>query len=246
VANFAVIVPAAGKSTRFMGRDKKPFAPLDGRPIWLRAIEHFVARPDVQQVIIVIAPDDREKFFERYGPNLAFMSIEVVDGGSERFESVANALAKVRDEIDFIAVHDAVRPNVPSTLVDAVFAAAIKHGAALPAIPVTDTVKQVDADNKVTKTVPRDGLWLAQTPQVFRRDWLVKAYQKRGTLQQTITDDAQLIEAMGHPVMIVPGVATNFKITTQADLAFAEALMNSMRGTKQTERSSHPFADEEY
>ncbi|MGO8056403.1 IspD/TarI family cytidylyltransferase, partial [Rhizobium leguminosarum] len=78
-----------------------------------------------------------------------------------------------------------------------------------------------------TKTVPRDGLWLAQTPQVFRRDWLTKAYQKRGTLKQPITDDAQLIEAMGHPVMIVPGVASNFKITTQADLAFAEALLNA-------------------
>ena len=245
--SFAVIVPAAGKSSRFNAREKKPFAALDGRAIWLRAIEHFVARPEVQQCIIVISPDDAPKFRERYGPNLMFMNVEVVEGGSERFESVANALAKVQPGIEYVAVHDAVRPNVSSAIVDAVFAAAIKHGAALPALPIADTVKQVDADGKVTSTMPREGLWLAQTPQVFRRELLEKAYAARLKLGKTITDDAQLVEAFGHEVRVVMGSSANFKITTQSDLMLAEALLNAGRQAKADEqRGSHPFADEEY
>src|SRR5581483_6834917 len=123
-----------------------------------------------------------------------------------------------------VAVHDAVRPLAPPALVDAVFAAAATHGAAIPALAVADTLKRVDpGTNRITETVPRGGLWLAQTPQVFRRDWLAEAYSKRGSLGGAVTDDAQLVEAVGHPVAVVPGSPENFKITTRDDLDLAVA-----------------------
>src|SRR5688572_26673073 len=202
MARFAVILPAAGKSTRCRDKEKKPFANIDGRAVWLRTAELFVTRPDVAQTIIVINPEDEELFRRRYTANLAFMNIRIVQGGAERFESVANALALLEPEVDFVAVHDAVRPCITEEQVSAVFAKAQQAGAALLAVPVADTVKQVDG-TRVKATVPRQGLWLAQTPQAFRRDWLEEAYAKRAQLGQGITDDAQLVEAAGHPVHVV-------------------------------------------
>src|SRR5689334_10542556 len=195
---FAVILPAAGKSSRFGGREKKPYVNLDGTAVWLRTANLFANRPDVVQTILVISPDDRELVLRRYSANLMFLGIQVVDGGAERFESVANALAQVKPEADFVAVHDAVRPCAPAALIDAVFAAAVKHGAAVPGLAVADTLKRVDNQMLVTQTVGRVGLWQAQTPQVFRKDWLVDAYAKRPA-GRDVTDDAQLVEAAGHP-----------------------------------------------
>src|SRR6202035_610217 len=142
MASFAVILPAAGRSSRFRDKDKKPFANLDGRAVWLRCVELFVARSDVSQCIIVVAPEDQEFFRRRYQANLVFMNVTIADGGAERFESVANALALVRPEADFIAIHDAVRPCLAESMVSAVFTKGQETGAALLAIPVTDTIKQ--------------------------------------------------------------------------------------------------------
>src|SRR5438552_18866491 len=155
MAKFAVILPAAGQSSRFRDKEKKPFAQLDGRAVWLRSAELFVTRDDVLQCIIVVAQSDQEMFRRRYGPNMAFMNVQIADGGAERFESVANALALVKPEADFVAIHDAVRPCLTDELIDAVFGKAEKTGAALLAVPVTDTVKRVDAQQKVQETVPR-------------------------------------------------------------------------------------------
>src|SRR5205823_5642279 len=185
------------KSSRFGGKEKKPFASLDGRPVWQRSAELFWSRDDVTKVYLVIAPDDREEFRTRFAHLIAFANAEVVDGGAERFDSVANALARIPESVDLVAVHDAVRPLGTQALVDAVIAAAAKTGAAMLAIPVADTLKRVDpATNRITETVPRAGLWQAQTPQVFRRDWLGQAYAKRSEFSGSITDDAQLIEAL--------------------------------------------------
>jgi 2-C-methyl-D-erythritol 4-phosphate cytidylyltransferase len=241
---FAVILPAAGKSSRFHDKEKKPFTNLDGRAVWLRCAEYFVNRNDVAQTIIVISPEDQELFERRYRANIAFMNVQVVLGGAERFESVDNALAKAKAEADFVAIHDAVRPCVTNEQVDAVFNAAAQHGAALLAMPVSETIKQVDGQKKVQATVNRDGLWLAQTPQVFRKDWLVEAYGKRGQLAGPITDDAQLVEAAGHAVYVVPSTATNIKITTKPDLFLAAAILKS-RPDPKPNRPIHPFADEE-
>lgn len=237
-------MPAAGQSSRFGGREKKPFAPLDGRPVWQRAAELFWTRDDVYKLYLVIAPGDREEFRTRFQHLIAFANAEVIDGGQERFDSVANALARVPESVDLVAVHDAVRPLAPSGLVDAVFRAAAQTGAAMPAIPVADTLKRVDpATHRVLETVPRSGLWQAQTPQVFRRDWLVDAYARRHELAASITDDAQLIESLGHAVTVVPGSVLNFKITTKDDLDLAEAIVKR-RMSKPAERPAAGFHDE--
>ncbi len=244
MAKFAVILPAAGQSSRFRDKEKKPFALLDGRAVWLRSVELFVARSDVVQCIIVISKSDQETFRRRYGANLAFMNIQIADGGAERFESVANALALVREEADFVAIHDAVRPCLTDELVEAACAKAEKTGAALLAVPVTDTLKQVESDQRIRATVPRQGLWQAQTPQIFRRDWLQEAYAKRKEVKQEITDDAQLVELTGHTVHVVEGSASNIKITAKSDLFLADAILKS-RPKPKASGPIHPFAEEE-
>ena len=166
-------------------------------------------------------------FRRRFGANLVFMNIQIANGGAERFESVANALALLKPEVEFVAVHDAVRPCVTETLINDVFARAEKTGAAMLAVPVSDTLKQVDQNRQVKTTMPRQGLWLAQTPQVFRRDWLQAAYDQRAKLGSNITDDAQLLEAAGHAVHVVEGATTNIKITTKHDIFLAEAILKA-------------------
>jgi 2-C-methyl-D-erythritol 4-phosphate cytidylyltransferase len=244
MAKIAVILPAAGQSSRFHDKEKKPFANLDGRAVWLRTAELFITRQDVVQCVIVVAKGDQENFRRRYGANLAFMNVQLADGGAERFESVANGLAMVNADADFVAIHDAVRPCLTEALISAVFATAKDKGAALLAVPVTDTVKQVTGQHQVQKTMPRQGLWLAQTPQVFRRDWLTEAYAQRAKFGKHITDDAQLVEAAGHPVYVVEGSTSNIKITMRSDLALADAILKSQPKPKPS-GPVHPFAEEE-
>jgi 2-C-methyl-D-erythritol 4-phosphate cytidylyltransferase len=247
MGQFAVILPAAGRSTRFGDpRQKKVYAEIDGRAVWLRAVEPFVNRDDVAERIVIIAPEDRELFERRYRPSVAFMDIKVVEGGAERYDSVARALEAVSPGCEFVAIHDAARPCLTAEMIDAVFAAAIAHGAALLALPVSDTVKRVNAEHFAVETVPRQGLYLAQTPQVFRRELIVRAYANRPSLSVlgTVTDDTQLVEALGHPVAVVDGSPLNLKITTTTDLRLAAAVLQSAPKPKR-EGPAHPFADEQ-
>jgi 2-C-methyl-D-erythritol 4-phosphate cytidylyltransferase len=244
MAKFAVILPAAGQSSRFKDKEKKPFAQLEGRAVWLRSAELFVTRSDVCQCIIVIAKGDQEVFRRRYGANLAFMNVQIAEGGAERFDSVANALALVKPEADVVAIHDAARPCLTEEMVDAVFATGNKTGAAILAIPITDTIKRVNAQQYIGETVSRQGLWLAQTPQVFRKDWLTEAYANRNKADKSVTDDAQLVEATGHQVAVVEGSASNIKITTKSDIFLAEAVLKS-RPKPKPAGPAHPFAEEE-
>jgi 2-C-methyl-D-erythritol 4-phosphate cytidylyltransferase len=243
-SKFAVILPAAGRSSRFRDKEKKPFAILDGRAVWLRCAELFITRSDVVQCIIVVAKADQEVFRRRFGANLAFMNIQVCDGGNERFDSITNALAVIKSEADFIAIHDAVRPCLTNELIDSVFSRAEKTGAAVLAVPVTDTVKQVDPHDQIQSTLPRKGLWLAQTPQVFRKDWLIEAYARPVQGPDPITDDAQLVERAGHKAHVVEGSTSNIKITTRADLHLAEAVLKA-RPKPKPSGPAHPFAEEE-
>ena len=242
MAKFAVILPAAGKSTRFSDKEKKPFAALDGRPVWLRTAELFVSRDDVSQCILVIDPSDEEMVRRKYGANMAFLNISLVHGGSERFESVANALKIVKDEVDFVAIHDSVRPCVTTELIDKVFQQAVKSGAAILALGMTDSLKRGSSSDPVVieQSLPRERLWLAQTPQVFSTEILVTAF-KNGP--NGATDDSQVVEAGGATVSIVVGSSSNIKITTRDDLFLADAILKS-RPKPKANVSAHPFADD--
>jgi len=243
MSQFAVLLPAAGRSTRFADKEKKPFANLDGRAVWLRSAELFVNRSDVAECHLIIAPDDEERFRTRYAANLAFMNVKLVHGGKERFDSVANALAKVSPGVEFIAIHDAVRPCATTEQIDAVFAAAKQHGAAILATRLADTLKRIEGQH-VRETLSREGLWLAQTPQVFRRDIIETAYGRRDSGTAAITDDAQLVEMLGLKVAVVEGSSNNIKITTRDDLVLAAAILKARPEPKE-KRPIHPFADEE-
>jgi 2-C-methyl-D-erythritol 4-phosphate cytidylyltransferase len=242
VAKFAVILPAAGRSSRFGDpMYKKPFIPMANRPVWLYSAERFVNRSDVVQLILVIAQEDREEFFFKFGSNVAILGIDVVDGGTERCDSVEKALARVKPEAQFVCIHDAARPCLADPWIDSVFAAAERTGAAILAVPVHGTLKRV-ADRTIQETVSRSGLWEAQTPQVFRRELILEAYAQRGGFQAT--DDSQLVERLGRPVTVVPGSSLNIKITTKEDLRHAEQALKALPKPKLS-GPAHPFADDD-
>lgn len=243
MATFSVILAAAGKSSRFHDKNyKKPFAPLADRAVWYHSAEKFVNRDDVKQLILVISPEDRETFDSRFAANAAILGISVVMGGEEREDSIANALAHVRDDVDCVAIHDAARPCLANEWIDQVFAAGEKTGAAILAIPVAGTLKRVGADKRIIETVSRTGLWEAQTPQVFRRTLLLDAYARRSGPKST--DDAELVQRLGHPVTIVPGSPINLKITTRDDLQLAAQALKAIPKPKIL-GPSHPFADDD-
>ncbi len=243
MATFAVILAAAGKSSRFKDAHyKKPFAPLNNRAVWLHSAERFINRDDVKQLVMVISPEDREAFLSKFGANIAVLGIDLIAGGRERADSVGNALARIQEGVDYVAVHDAARPCLCDEWIDAIFAAAEKSGAAIPAIPVQGTLKRVSADRTIVETVDRSDLWEAQTPQVFRRQLLLDAYASRGDV--AATDEAQLVEQSGHPVTIVPGSPINLKITTKDDLRLAQQALKALPKPK-IMGPAHPFADDD-
>ena len=227
MARIAVIIPAAGKGERFGGNEKKIFAKIDGRAVFLRSIEHFLQREDVCQTILAVAPEDEGEMKSKYGANLGFMGVKLVIGGAERFESVARALQVVSDEAEYVAVHDAVRCCVSTEMIDAVFAEAQKTGAAILAAPLHGTIKKVGGSGVVDATLPREGLYEAQTPQVFRKALLLEAYAKLSEFAGEPTDDSQLVEALGHPVSVVPSDFSNLKITTRGDMTLAAAIIKA-------------------
>lgn len=242
MASFSVILVAAGQSSRFDHDVKKPYADINGRAVWMRAADLFVKRKDVIQIILVVAADDEENVLRRYGPNMAFMNVSVTIGGASRADSVNNGLAKVNPSADFVAIHDAARPCATDDMVDKVFEAAKQHKAAILAAAVTDTLKRCDANRRIQRTESREGLWQAQTPQVFERAMIQSLYAQRDP-KIPITDDASLAEAAGIPVTVVSSDFTNIKITTRSDLFLAEAIVKSR--PKPKSKAFHPFAEED-
>ena len=240
---FGVILAAAGQSSRFKDANyKKPFAPLAGRPVWLHSAEKFIDRPDVKQVVVVVSPEDRESFREKFGANLAFMGITLAEGGAQRADSVRNGLEKLGPEIDMVAIHDAARPCIASAWIDRVFEAGVRTGAAILATPVVGTLKRVGPDHTITGTVDRTDLWEAQTPQVFSRDLLTRAFAAKH--DPAHPDEAQLVEALGHRVTVVPGSPINLKITSREDLRLAEQALKALP-TPKLGGPTHPFANDD-
>jgi len=220
----AAIICAAGASSRFGGKRNKAFVDVSGRAVFLRSVELFSNRDDVKQVLLGISPEDEELVSVKWGPNLKFFDVKTFIGGSERFDTVNKGIELVKDDIDLIAVHDACRCCVTEKIIDSTIAAA-ESGAAIPACPVTATIKQAK-DNIITQTVDRTNLYEAQTPQIFSASLLKKAYENLKDLDKSkISDDSQLVEALGHKVTIVETDSSNIKITHQSDIAVAEAIL---------------------
>lgn len=232
---FAVIIPAAGKAERFAGSENKTFFKIDGRPVFLRSVELFLKRPDVCQIILAVAPSDMAAMKSQYGANLGFLGVKLIEGGARRCDTVAAALKVLPEEAEYVAIHDAARPCATPESINAVFEEVRKTGAAILAAALTGTIKRVAASGVIEATVSREGLYEAQTPQVFRKDVLLKAYSGLSDAAGEITDDAQLVESTGHPVSVVVSDRTNLKITTKSDTALAQAILKA-RPVKAFER----------
>ena len=228
---FAVILPAAGGSTRFGA--PKLVQDLRGLPVIARALLPFVQRSDTHQVLLTVAIGRADEIWEALSleptiKNRLGGQIALIPGGANRAESVRNALRRVPAEIEWVAIHDAARPLVSQELIDRTLAAAVEYGAAAPALPVQSTIKQSSATSlpaKVGRTVARNELWAMQTPQIMRREVLLRAFETCVYPLEHITDDLQLLELAGEPAWLVPGDERNIKITTPLDLMLAEMLL---------------------
>ena len=225
--SVAAIICAAGPGHRFGGKRKKQFVDVGGRAVFVRSIELFDSRDDVKQILLGISEEDEEIVSVKWGANLKFFGVKTFFGGAERFDTIRKALELLKDDIELVAVHDACRCCATDKLVDDVIAAAAKSGAAIPACPVTATLKEA-ADGIITRTVDRAGLFEAQTPQVFEKDLLKKAYDNLDNLDKaSVTDDAFLVEALGQEVTIVEADSSNIKITRKSDIPIAEAIIKA-------------------
>lgn len=213
--DFAVILPAGGTASRF-GRDKLN-EPLGGRAVLERTLRAFTVRPDV----VCIAVGGR--------PDLPMDDQRIVHapGGASRAETVLNALRRIPESIEWVAVHDAARPLVSQALIDRTLASAVAHGAAVPALPVALTIKRAAGPlpAQVIETVPRQQLWAMQTPQIMRRRDLLTAYERCPIPLEQVTDDVQLLELAGQAAWLVEGEESNLKITTPMDLRVAELIL---------------------
>ncbi|HLG10541.1 MAG TPA: 2-C-methyl-D-erythritol 4-phosphate cytidylyltransferase [Dehalococcoidia bacterium] len=215
------IIVAAGSSRRMHGVDKL-LAPLGGRPVVAHSIAVFASHPAVDEVVVVTSAANQEAI----GALAAELAprARVILGGVRRRDSVRAGLEALTDCV-YVIVHDAARPLVTPAMIDAALEGAREAGAALCAVPVADTVKRSEPSGRVSSTVTREGLWLAQTPQAFRRELLLRAHQ---TIDIDATDDAALIELLGEPVKLVMGSPRNLKITQPEDLALARAILASL------------------
>ena len=242
MAKVSVIIPAAGAGKRFAAKGNKIFQRIGDKPVFIRTMEAFTSRGDVVQTLLVAAEADLPELRERYGGHLGFMDVQIVPGGPTRSESVRNALANVRDDAQLVCVHDAVRPCISQLWIDAVFKEAAKSGAAILAYPVHGTLKKVSTEGVIDATVCREGLWEAQTPQVFAADLIRRAYET----DADATDDAELVQKLGHGVSVVMGDPRNIKITTRADLDFAAAVIKTLPKPKPKNLGMNPMSDAQW
>lgn len=227
MANVSVIIAAAGLGLRMGGPVKKPYLELEGKPIFLRSIEKFVGLEGVAELVLVVSGAELDYVKTQWGSMFSnyVTPIRVVQGGTRRQDSIYNGLQSLSEGTEIVLVHDAVRPLVSHEIIKSVIKMAQEKGAVIPAIPIQATVKEVDTHQRIARTISRDSLWMAQTPQGFRKEVLLRAYDALAETGEEVTDDAQAVEKLGYPVEIVPGSPSNIKITTSEDLRLAAALL---------------------
>ncbi|HWZ57561.1 MAG TPA: 2-C-methyl-D-erythritol 4-phosphate cytidylyltransferase [Gemmatimonadaceae bacterium] len=221
--DVGVIIVAGGSGTRAGSKELKQFRWVAGKPMLLHSVQAFHARADVAMVVCVLP-----KAYVGDPPPWLFQSdierLLLSVGGRERQESVANGLQDLPPDVEIVVVHDAARPLVTDAVIDRVITEARRGHGAIAALPVVDTLKEVDADNRIVRTVERTHLWRAQTPQAFPREALLRAHAEARAARVTATDEAALCERIGLPVVVVRGTERAMKVTEEADFARADAL----------------------
>jgi 2-C-methyl-D-erythritol 4-phosphate cytidylyltransferase len=217
------LITAAGKGRRMESSIPKQYLSLGGKPILVQTLQVFEECPAVDGIYVIVPPDQMDMVQKDIVEKYHFKKIvKLVLGGKIRQQSVWNGLKAIRSECSIVVVHDGVRPFVNRQMIEQSIQEADKHGAAVVAVPAKDTVKRAQKGKKI-QTIPREEIWLAQTPQSFRFPLLMKAYQKAYQEEVVGTDDASLVERLGNSVILIQGDYANIKITTPEDLTFAEA-----------------------
>jgi len=214
------IVTAAGKGTRF--GEKKTLHLLNGKPLLSWSLRVLEEAPEIAEVIVTFAPDDSEEAYKKVCQDENYKKARFVAGGETRYDSVRNAFFSLKSETGIVLIHDAARPLLSRELLLRVLEATQKYGAALPVLPITETVKEIEGE-QVVRTLPREKLFVAQTPQGFRVELLAAAYAK--IKESNITDEAMLVEMAGYKVHAVAGDFKNLKITERSDIRVAETYL---------------------
>jgi 2-C-methyl-D-erythritol 4-phosphate cytidylyltransferase len=225
VTQAAAIIVAAGRGKRFSGPIPKQFLPLAGRPILSHTLHQFAASPSVDTIWLVVAESDFSYCRQHILTQRSLgVPVRLVAGGSERQHSVYNALQVLPKRRQLVVIHDGVRPLVSTALIEACIQTADAYGACVVGMPAHETIKQADRSNHIACTLNRENIWLVQTPQAFRYELIAQAHRQARQDDFQGTDDAVLVERLGHPVKIIAGSKRNLKITTREDLIMAEAL----------------------
>lgn len=222
--DVGVVIVAGGSGSRVGGKELKQFRWVAGKPMLLHSLQTFMARADVVSVVCVLPPavaGDPPPWIFQCDVDRLMISI----GGKTRQQSVGNGLDDLPDEAALVLIHDAARPFVTDAIISRVTDAARRDGAAIAALPVADTLKEVGDDDRISRTVDRSRLWRAQTPQGFRREVIVRAHREAAAAKFDATDDAALCERIGLSVAVVLGSERAFKITDESDFARAETLV---------------------
>lgn len=221
--NMAIIIVAGGKGLRMGGDIPKQFVPIAGKPILMRTIERFKEYDAAIQIVLVL-PESQLDYWKSLCAEYGFtQEVTIANGGDTRFHSVMNGLALVNPEVQLIGVHDGVRPFVSVATIAACYDEAARSGAAVPVIEPVETVRHLTSADGTSETVARGDYRLVQTPQVFTADLLRRAYRQPFT--PFFTDDASVVEALGHSVTLVAGNRENIKITTPFDMVVGEAIL---------------------
>ena len=211
------------------GTSRKQFMLLDGSPILIHTVRKFAASSRVTEIVVAVRSEDRDWVTAILASEFSSGKVRVVEGGDSRQSSVENALAALRPDTDLVAVHDAVRPFIDLETIHKVFDEAAQYGAAIVGVPAVDTVKQVSRGTehvRIRATLPREKLVMAQTPQVFRYELLVRAFQQARADSFTGTDESSLVERMDVEVSVVPGSDRNIKITKPGDMELAHLFLH--------------------
>ncbi len=220
----AAIVPAAGKGRRIKSNIDKPYIALCGKPILAHTLLKLSASKRIDEIVIAVNKDRINTLKRSVIDKFRIKKIRIVTGGLERMDSVYNALKEISRDIDYVLIHDGARPFITDRLIDASLRSARRFGASVVAVPVKPTLKYAGKSSSIHYTPDRRCYWEAQTPQVFKRALIEKAYKKRRKKKIKITDDSMLVEQLGVKPRIVMGSYSNIKITTQEDLALAKIL----------------------
>ncbi len=224
--SVVAVIPAAGLGTRMGGATPKQYLTLEGKPLLIYSLQVIHNLESIQEIILSVPESDlaycRKEIIQPFGLEKVK---KIVPGGTRRQDSVRNGLNAISSSPDGVLIHDGVRPFIDQICINQAIDRAGETGAAVVAIPIHDTVKRVDRNGIIQETLKREELWQIQTPQVFRLDWLIEAHRQAQQHDWDVTDDASLIERMGHAVSVVEGSCFNIKVTTPNDLRFGEAIL---------------------